>query len=71
MSTTTEARIADDIIRGAKGIADETGLTPAQVYHAHRAKLLPIFSVGAILHVSRRRLREHYEGLEAKQRKEA
>lgn len=59
-----ERPIADDLLRGAKAIGEETGLTEPQVYHAHRARLLPIFSVGNILHARKSRLREHYAMLE-------
>jgi hypothetical protein len=62
---TTEPRLADDMIRGAKLIAEEIGSTPNVVYHLHRLRLLPTFAVGRILHARRSTLREHYAKLEA------
>jgi hypothetical protein len=59
-----EHRLADDLIRGAKQIGEELGLSPAQVFYLHKHRLLPTFLVGTTIHVRRTKLREHYAKLE-------
>jgi len=45
----TQERIADDLLRGAKEIAEETGIDQRQIYRLHERRLLPTFRVGGII----------------------
>jgi len=57
-------KLSDDLLIGAKPIADEIGLTERQVFHAAATKQLPIFKLGAKLAARRSALREHMIQLE-------
>lgn len=59
-------RIGDDLLRGAKAIADELDWTERQVRHAHKKGYIPTFAVGEIIHARRTTLRRHFEALEQK-----
>lgn len=57
-------KLKDDLLRGAKPIADELGWTERQVYHAHAKRLIPTFMVGSVIHARRSSLTKHFENLE-------
>lgn len=50
-------RVGDDLLVGAAAIATEMGMSPSEIYYAHRKKLLPIGKMGKFLIASRSRLR--------------
>jgi hypothetical protein len=50
-------RIADDLLIGARAIADELGVPQASVYYLARIKRLPIGRLGRNLIASRAKLR--------------
>ena len=53
-------KIANDLIRGARGIAEETGMTERQVYHAAEKGHLPIKRIGGVLVALRSELRRAF-----------
>lgn len=54
---TERERIADDLLIGAKQIAEELGVPPYAVYHLARLRRLPIGKLGRNLIASRAKLR--------------
>ena len=61
----SQERVGDDLIIGAKAIGAEMAMEPAEVYYAHRMKLLPIGKWGKQLIASRRKLRRKARALTA------
>jgi hypothetical protein len=57
-------KLKDDLLRGAKPIADELGWTERQVYHAHAKHLIPTFMIGSVIHARRSSLMKHFAELE-------
>ena len=64
-------RIGDDLIRGAKPLADFLGWSERQVYNAHARGVLPTFNLGRALCARRSSLRAHIAALEAGHLKQA
>jgi hypothetical protein len=50
-------RLADDLLIGAKAIAEELGIEPVQVYYLVKTKKLPIGKMGRDLIASRAKLK--------------
>lgn len=63
--TDTSNRIGDDLIRGAKPLADYLGWSERQVYNAHAKGNLPTFNIGRALCARRSTLHAHLAALEA------
>ena len=53
-------KLANELCRGARAIADETGMTERQVYHAFERGYLPIKRVGGALVALRSELRRAF-----------
>jgi hypothetical protein len=60
-------KLADDMLMGAEAIAEELGISTAQVYHYARLKRLPIGKLGATLIASKRQLQRACAKLTASQ----
>jgi hypothetical protein len=58
-------RLRNDLLFGAKAIAEEIGVEEHQVYYFARKKLLPIGKVGKQLIASRQKLRRAAQNLTA------
>jgi hypothetical protein len=56
--------LKDDLLVGAKAIAEDTGLTQRQVFYAAQTKSLPIFRLGTKLAARRSSLRKRIAQLE-------
>jgi hypothetical protein len=54
---TPDDKLADDLLFGARAIADEIGGTEDQVYYLKKKKRLPIGKCGKTLISSRKKLR--------------
>ena len=69
LSDEEDERLADDVLLGAKRIADHltsilgVPVDEADVYYAHRMKKWPIGKYGALLIASKRRFARHAEKL--------
>jgi len=61
--TTDESSLANDILRGAKAIADFIGETEKRTRYLAERAVIPVGKEGGILIASKRRLRERYERL--------
>jgi hypothetical protein len=57
--------IADDILRGARAIASFLGEDKRRVFYLAERGIVPIGREGKNLVASKRRLRQHYDGLTA------
>jgi len=62
----TEPKIADDLIKGAKALSRELGWPPRRIYHAFACKQLPFFQIGKTICGRRSTLREHFAKLESR-----
>lgn len=60
----TEPKIADDLIKGAKALSRELGWPARRIYHAFARKQLPLFQIGKTICGRRSTLREHFGKLE-------
>ena len=58
-------RIGDDLVQGAKAIADETDDTVSGVYHKARMGQIPVFKIGKLLCMRKSTYRRMIERLEA------
>jgi hypothetical protein len=58
----TAASLADDLLPGAKAIAEYTGFTERQVYHQHETGALPVKKMGRLLIGSKTVLRRFFVG---------
>ena len=61
MTETTD----NDLLQGAKAIADFIGLTQRQVFHLAEIGELPVFKIGGRLTARKSTLLAHIEALEA------
>lgn len=52
--------LADDVLMGAKAIADETGIKVRQVYRLAELDLIPTFKIGGTLAARRSELRKRF-----------
>ncbi len=52
--------LADDVLMGAKAIADETGIKVRQVYRLAELDLIPTFKIGGTLSARRSELRKRF-----------
>ena len=57
-------RLADDLIIGIEGIADELGCKPRQAQHLIHTRQIPAFRLGGKLAARRSTLRRRFEQLE-------
>lgn len=60
----TESGLADDLLIGAKRIAEFIGRTQRWVYYAYERKLLPLFKFGGHIAARKSRLRQYLVELE-------
>ena len=56
-------KLADDLLIGARSIAEELGITEYAVYHLHKKRRLPFGKLGKNLVASRSKLRRAAQGL--------
>jgi hypothetical protein len=59
----SDDKVADDALRGARKIGDFLGLTTHQVYHEAEAGRIPVGKSGGLLIASKQRLREHHAAI--------
>lgn len=64
-------RLADDLIIGIVGIADELGCKPRQAQHLIHTRQIPAFRLGGKLAARRSSLRRRVEQLEQAAEKES
>ena len=60
---TTKERLADDLLIGARAIADELGVAVHDVYYIAKTKRFPIGKLGKNLIASRAKLRRAAQAL--------
>jgi hypothetical protein len=66
-----ERRVADDILRGLRAIANELGMTVRQAHYGLSAGRIPAGRDGNTWIASRQKLREHYREIATKRKKAA
>jgi hypothetical protein len=57
-------KLADDLLVGAKALAEYTGLTERQIFHLADTRQLPIFKIGHKLAARKSTLTQHMAALE-------
>jgi hypothetical protein len=58
-------KLADDLLVGAKAIADELGIEERQAFHGLTRGNIPARKMGRLWVASRSRLRAHFTGADA------